>query len=178
MRQIISIAALSVAALLGGCAATVTQAPAAAPGAAASEAATRRVIVALIATPAVREASNWQAFREEWQTAMTAAASQLGVGVTVVVGDEVPAAAPAVLVRLKVNDYRYVSQAARYGAGVFTGNAHMNLDAEFIELPGRRLWKTRKYETASSAWQGVFSAMTPKQVEAVSGEIMKEVTGR
>mgnify|MGYP006206573815 FL=1 len=78
---------------------------------------------------------------------------------------------------MKVNDFRYVSQAKRYAVGVFAGNAFLDLDVEFVELPQLKTFANRKFQTSSSAWQGVFSAMTPKQVEAVSKEIMAEVAG-
>ena len=79
---------------------------------------------------------------------------------------------------MKVNDFRYVSQAERYGLGVMTGNAFMDVEAEFLELPQLRPFATRKFQTSSSAWQGIFSAMTPKQVEAVAKEIVNEVAGK
>lgn len=121
---------------------------------------------------------NWDAFLEEWQTSMAAAASEKGLGFTMAKPGQAPVSTPAVLVRMKVNDFRYVSQAKRYGLGVFSGNAHMDVEVEFIELPQGVSRGKRKYQTSSSAWQGVFSAMTPKQVEAVSKEILTEVAGR
>lgn len=80
-----------------------------------------------------------------------------------------------VLVQVKVNDYRYLTSGARYGFGVMVGNAFMDSDVKFIELPAQKTLGTRKYSTSSSAWQGVFSAMTDKQLEAVSNEIVKEI---
>ncbi|MFT3820279.1 MAG: DUF4410 domain-containing protein [Rubrivivax sp.] len=81
----------------------------------------------------------------------------------------------SVLVQAKVHDFRYVSQAKRYAIGVFTGNASMDIEVDFIEMPSGRPLGTRKYSASSSALHGVFAAMTPKQVEAVAKEIMSEV---
>jgi hypothetical protein len=35
---------------------------------------------------------------------------------------------------------------------------------------------TRRYATSSSAWEGVFSAMTDKQVLAISNGIVRDLT--
>jgi len=65
---------------------------------------------------------------------------------------------------------------ARYGFGIMTGNAFIDAEAEFIALPAKKSVGSRKYQTSSSAWQGVFSAMTDKQVLAISNEIIREIT--
>jgi len=41
--------------------------------------------------------------------------------------------------------------------------------------PSGRVLGSRKYSTSSTAWQGIFSAMTSKQVQAISEEIVAEV---
>ena len=48
----------------------------------------------------------------------------------------------------------------------------------FADLKTGRAAGTRKYNTTSSAWQGIFSALTTKQVEGMCTEIVKEVAGR
>lgn len=123
------------------------------------------------------KSAEWEAFKEAWQTSMSAAASTKQS--TFTMGDASRTRGePIVVVKLKVNDFKYVSQAKRYGMGVFSGNAYMDGDAQFVEYPGEKVLGTRKYQTSSSAWQGIFSAMTPKQVEAVSKEIVNEVAGK
>jgi hypothetical protein len=82
------------------------------------------------------------------------------------------------VVAVKVNDYRYVSAVARYAVGVLTGNAFIDADVAFLDLKTRRPIGNRNYSTSSSAWQGIFSAMTPKQLEGISTEIVKEVSRR
>ena len=66
----------------------------------------------------------------------------------------------------------------RVGFGIVTGNAFIDADAAFIELPSKRSLGTRKYATTSSAWQGVFPAMTSKQVAALSTEIVQDLKKR
>jgi hypothetical protein len=64
---------------------------------------------------------------------------------------------------------------ARFGFGIMTGNAFIDADAQYIEYPGAKSIATRKFATSSSAWQGVFSAMTDKQVRAISDDIVAEL---
>lgn len=174
LARSITVAAI---AALTGCAANVTR-PSNAPKVAISPAATRHIVLTLTGTPEVVNSADWGAFREEWQTSMGAATSSNGARFTLAEPGAPLGTAPATLVRVKVNDYRYVTQAKRYGLGVITGNAFMDLDVDFLELPSQRSVGSRKFTTSSSAWQGIFSAMTPKQVEAVSTEIVNEVTAR
>lgn len=182
-RALGSAMAAAAIALLAGCAANVTRtdAPAAggtaaaAPARIAVPAGTRNLHVMLVPGPKLQRDENWAALREEWITSLTAASGPQKI--TGLLVDAEPAAVPegTVLARVLVNDYRYVSQAKRYGLGIFSGNAFLDLDIEFFAPPGKQPIGTRKFSTSSSAWQGVFSAMTPKQVEAVVGEIVREV---
>jgi hypothetical protein len=69
-----------------------------------------------------------------------------------------------VLVRINVKDYRHISTGTRWALGGFTGNAHVDAEVDFIELPTKRNLGTRRYSTSSSFWQGVLSPMTDKQL--------------
>jgi hypothetical protein len=121
--------------------------------------------------------ADWDAFIEEWQTSMTSAVAARGATFTMIKpGEQTPPEA-AVLVKLKVNDFKYVSQAKRDTVGMFAGNAFMDVDVEYVDHPKGKALGKRKFQTSSSAWQGVFAAMTPKQVEAVAKEIVLEVAG-
>src|SRR5690606_33370829 len=83
---------------------------------------------------------------------------------------------PGTLVVVTVTDYRYVSTGARYGLGVMTGNARAEAEATFHVLPEQRLAGTREYSTSSTAWQGIFSAMTPKQLAAIAAQMIATST--
>jgi hypothetical protein len=83
---------------------------------------------------------------------------------------------PGTLVAIYVNDYRYISPGARYGFGIMTGNAFVDAKAKFSDLGSGRALGERSYNTSSSAWQGVFSPMTAKQIEAICKEIVGEIT--
>ena len=164
--------------VLGGCAAGVTRQAAEGGKLAPAPAAATRIVLSLSAKPSLPAGGDWLAFRDEWQTSMSAATAAAGIGFKFAAAEDAMPAEPATLVKLIVNDFRYVSQSTRYAVGIFAGNAFMDVEAQFVEAPSGRVLGTRKYATSSSAWQGVFSAMTPKQVEAVAQEIVKEVTAR
>lgn len=169
---------LATTVFMAGCAATVSR-EAATPGVtpAAPQAATR-VLLEVTGAGGIGRGEDWNALLEEWQTSMKAATSSKGAQFTLLSPGAALPPGPAVLVKMKVNDFRYVSQAKRYALGILSGNAFLDLDVAYIELPQFKTISTRKFQTSSSAWQGVFSAMTPKQVEAVSNEIVTEITGR
>ncbi|MBW0172445.1 MAG: DUF4410 domain-containing protein [Hydrogenophaga sp.] len=175
--RLISTLALATAVFLTGCAATVTRDAKAPAASGASPAAAKTVVLEVYGARNIGSGEDWDALLEEWQTSMSAAAASKGAQFKLAKAEAARPSGPAVLVKMKVNDFRYVSQAKRYAVGVFAGNAFMDLDVEFVELPQLKTFANRKFQTSSSAWQGVFSAMTPKQVEAVSKEIMSEVAG-
>ena len=163
-------------AALTGCAATVNRGTN--ESSIKPAAATEKVAVIITASPAAESSKHWQEFRGEWRGAMAAAAAASGLNFGYFESEVPPQPLGTTLVKIKVNDYRYVSTGARIGFGVFTGNAFVDSDVEFVEQPGGKSLGKRKYSTTSSAWQGVFSAMTDKQLQALSTEIVRDVTQR
>jgi len=176
--RITALVALTVAAVLSGCAATVPRDAGQAAPVSASPQAAKRVLLEISAAGNIGVGADWDAFVEEWQTSMTAAAAANGATFTMLKpGSPAPGDAAA-LVKMKVNDFKYVSQAKRYAVGIFAGNAFMDVEVEYVELPPGKTLGKRKFQTSSSAWQGIFSAMTPKQVEAVAKEIVADVASK
>lgn len=171
---------LLAAALLAGCAATVTRGSADGPRVAVAVAAeaAKKVVLDITGPAGANSGPDWEAFKEEWQTSLTAALAARAAAFELAGASGAAAGTPAVLLKMRVNEYRYVSQAKRYMVGIFSGNASLDIEVEFIEMPGNKSLGKRKYATSSSALQGVFSAMTPKQVEAVAQEIVQEISVR
>jgi len=130
--------------------------------------------------PACRKqgSAHWQTFRAEWRTAFDTAATSAGLGFSCFETEPSSQPAGTTLVRISVNDHRYLTSGARYGFGVMTGNAFIDADVHFIEMPSKRPLGTREYATASTTWQGIFSAMTDKQVAALSTEIVQDLKKR
>lgn len=152
------------ATVLGGCAATVqgTGERSAIPVPAR---ATERIGYQIAGTPAMGKESDFARMRDELDRAMKA---RIGAaGRTVGAADK-----PGVRLKLTVADYRYVSAGARYGLGVMTGNAFLKGTIEAFDATTDRKLGERDFNTSSSAWQGVFSAMTPAQCDAVANEAL------
>lgn len=178
MQKLLTILLVSLAALLSGCAASVQKPGGADAALKVNPAASRRVALFVQPNPAMPMSADWELFRTEWRSAMAAAAGAAGKPFTYYDTEPVGATEPATLIVVTINDYRYISPGARYGLGVLTGNAYIDADARFYELPQRLPVGARKYATTSTAWQGVFSAMTEKQVQAIATEMVKELDAR
>ncbi|MGY1457889.1 MULTISPECIES: hypothetical protein [unclassified Luteimonas] len=178
MNKLLASMALVACAALSGCAATVQRPAAPAAGMDIPVPATSRILLHVKGTPEMVASDGWQAFRAEWRSAMAATAA--GAGREFVYLDTLPATfeMPGTLVEVTITDYRHVSTGARYGLGVMTGNARVEADAAFYVLPGRTLAGTREYSTSSSAWQGIFAAMTSKQVAAITEQMVQEIDSR
>lgn len=97
------------------------------------------------------------------------------MGYTWLEASAAPASRPGVLAVVKVQNFRYVSAAARVGMGVLGGDAHLNAEVSFYELPDKRLLGTRTYGTTTKFSEGIFSAASRKQVEAMTKEIVAEI---
>jgi hypothetical protein len=123
----------------------------------------------------VESSADWERLRAVWRAALTSATSARGVVPTYWELEPESQSALGTLVVIRVNSFRYVSTGARIGLGVFTGNASIDAEASFYEVPSRKLLGKRRYNTSSSAWQGILAPMTSKQVEAISNEIAKEL---
>lgn len=56
-----------------------------------------------------------------------------------------------------------------------SGNAYIESTLTFNDLKTGRSFGSQTANTSSSAWEGVFSAMTNKQVEAIAADVMKQL---
>lgn len=164
--------------LLVGCAAAVTQTHTSTqPSGGAAKAQTSGAALVLFVTgrPAIQANVDWQTFVEEWQTSMSDAAAEAKMPFVFTKGEESLGSGPATLVRVTVNDFTYMSTAKRYIVGSMAGNAAMDVDAEYFEVPSKKPLGSKKFNASTSFWQGIFSAATPKQVQAVSAQIVKDI---
>lgn len=163
---------------LVGCAATVTQTPTStsSPAATPRAQAPAGALVAVISgSAAVRTNSDWQSFLAEWQASLAASAGTAKMPFIFAKDETAIPSNASILVRLTVNYFKYVSTTERFLLGVIAGNANMDVDAQYIELPDNKPFGSKKFNTTSSAWEGIFSAVTPKQVQTVSEMIVKDV---
>ncbi len=165
--------------LLSGCAATVNKSssPDAPPLRVAAES-SKAVAMNITGSKAATASNDWEQFKGEWRAAMKAATAAAGIQYSEQDGNPRPTGQPGTLVVVQVNDYRYLSPGARYGFGVMTGNAYVDSKVRFMDLKSGASYGERVYNTSSTAWQGIFSAMTAKQIEAICNEIVTEITTR
>jgi hypothetical protein len=169
---------LSAVVALAGCAATV-QRGANEAKLVVPEASSKKVVMEISGKTEWASDAKWGYLRDEWQNSMNWAANNAKIAYAYRAPGAAPAAAEAAtLVKIKVNDFRFVSTAARWGLGIFSGNAFVDADVSFVDLQTGRELGTRKYSSASSALQGVFAPMTERQLEVINTEIVKEVTQR
>lgn len=177
MTRLYSAAALSAVVLLSSCAASVRD-PSSSSSLQAGNRKVTKVALTLTGSSAARNSKDWEHFKSEWKTAMASSASSAGLGYSYHGSAPGTGAAGTTSVVVHVKDYRYVSTGARYGLGVMTGNAYVDSTATFRDLKTGKSLGTKNYSTSSTAWQGIFSAMTDKQVQAICDQIVKDVANK
>ena len=158
--------------LLSGCAASVKSGGT--PTLPIQEAAKRNLQVSYQGNSKVLQNEDWPLLKQDWHEALRAEASCAGycLAETRTIG---PVGKDGVGIQVNVTNFRYLTPGARYGAGVMVGNAWINSSADFTDLKTGQLIGTRTYDTSSSAWEGVMSAMTEEQVQAIAKQIISDI---
>jgi hypothetical protein len=175
MIKSVKMAVIALTLVLTGCAATVNKPGSSTAAIQLPATSSKKIVMTVKASPAVTATADWKIFQEQWRAGMAAATASKGLNFSFHDAESAPASEAGALIGVKINDYRYVSAGARMGLGVMTGNAFLDAEVAFSDLQTQRLVGTRKYHTTSSAWDGIFAAMTDKQVLAVSNEIVAEI---
>ncbi|ROM79303.1 hypothetical protein BK654_08015 [Pseudomonas brassicacearum] len=158
--------------MLGGCAASVksggTQALV------IRESAKQNLVVNFQGNSKVEQNEDWPRLKQEWNEALQAEATRAGYNL---MESKAPSlqGKDGVGIKINVTNFRYLTPGARYGAGVMVGNAWVNSSADYSDLRSGSLIGTRTYDTSSSAWEGVMSAMTQEQVQAISQKIISDI---
>ena len=174
MKNLLQTALILSVLLLTGCAATVEKSD---NGSAITTATinANKVVVTVQGGSEVTANKDWVDFRTQWNTSMTEAAAKAGLSYTYSPTPVAPAGDNGALVVINVKDYRYITTTARILAGIMTGNAWLDVDVDYRNLDSGNLVGTKNYQTKSSAWGGVFSPMTEKQIDAICAEIIDEI---
>lgn len=179
MNALIRLTIAAAAVSLAGCAAQVVKtAPAGGAQVRVPAESSKAVVLNIGGTPAATKASDWAAFRSEWSNAVQAEASARALPFSLQDGEARATGQDGTLVTVFVNDYHYVTPGARFGLGVMTGNAFIDAKVRFADLKTGRLFGEEAINTSSSAWEGVFSAMTDKQLQAIAKDIVGEIKPR
>ncbi len=177
MNSIVRLICVSLVILLTGCVSNVELPPSTGPKIAVSAAAAKQLIF-VIQGSRVSSSKDWDEFRNVWRKDITDSAASAGIKVKFQDSPPASSSEAAVLAIVTINDYRYVTQGSRFAVGIMTGNAFVDADVAYFELPANTLAGTRKYNTSSAGGQGIFSPMTEKQVKAICDDIIKEITQR
>ncbi len=112
----------------------------------------------------------WPKLQQIWRNALRAEASLAGKRMT-----SGPSSG-GLVIAIEVSNFRYVTTAERMNLGVMVGNAWVNSKVRFIDSATGVDLGFREYDTSSSAWEGVMSAMTEDQVRAISKEIIADIS--
>jgi hypothetical protein len=159
---------------LAGCASTVQKSDQTKPIPVAAKAGTS-IVLNITGSPTSTSAKDWIDFRGLWREPCTQESAAIGAVLSMQDGDPKPTGDAGTLVVINVVDYRYVSTGARIMLGVMTGNAYINAQVSFRDLMSGEVRANKTYDTTSTAWQGIFSGMTTKQVRAMCHEITGEL---
>lgn len=120
-------------------------------------------------------AKDWNDFKNLWREPCTHESAAVGDAFLIQDGEAKPTGQDGTLVVVDVADYRYVSTSTRIMFGVMTGNAYINAHVTFRDLKSGDVRSTKTYDTTSSAWGGIFSGMTTKQVSAMCHQIFVDI---
>ncbi|MFZ6044708.1 hypothetical protein ACFW0H_01060 [Pseudomonas sp. CR3202] len=154
--------------LLTGCAADSTQELPASPLAVPSDSRTQLIVNFKAGNEVFRNA-HWDQFKSSWRAAIQSEASTYGYSVTEQVGPITTASAPGLLLVIKVNDFRYVTESE--------GADDASIDARVIYLDAQtaKEYGERTYSSSSSAWEGISSERTDVQIQAFAKGIVNEI---
>jgi hypothetical protein len=173
--NLIRLSALAAAVSLAGCAANVVKGGAAVDVPAASS---HRLTLNIAPAGKAAGSADWAGFRGSFRDAISTEASAENLPFEMQDGPAKPTGQPGTLVAITVNDYHWVSTGARYGVGVMTGNAYVDARISFLDAQTGRSFGEETVNTSSSAWQGIFSAMTDKQLAAIAKTVVGDVKKR
>lgn len=171
-----SIGPLCLVLLMAGCASTVQKQDGGAPVPVGTKAPGKHVALNLTGSDVSTSAKDWTGFKGIWHDECSEEFHAAEAQFSMQDGAPQPTGSEGALVVVNVVDYRYVSIGARVMLGIMTGNAFINAQVGFQDLKTGETWATKTYDTKSSAWNGVFAAMTTKQVRAMCHEILGEVS--
>jgi len=135
----------------------------------------KTVVLNMTGSTASTTAKDWNDFKGLWREPCTHESVAVGDTFVVQDGEAKPTGQDGMLIVVDVADYRYVSAGTRIMFGVMTGNAYINAHVTFRDLKSGDVRSTKTYDTTSSAWEGVFSGMTSKQVSAMCHQIFVDI---
>lgn len=160
--------------LMTGCAANLTKGGSMAPLSIPAES-RANLVVKFDGNDKVITNDKWGLIKTSWRNALQSEASTAGYSLTERAGPITTATQPGTMMLVEVSNFRYMTTGMRYGLGIMAGNAWINSRVTYLDLQTGEALGTRTYDTSSSAWEGVFSAMTEDQLQAIAKEMVGEI---
>jgi hypothetical protein len=175
--------ALASTLVLAGCATAPTDrtetpppAPARiAPPVSIPPASARKVVLAMTGPKHVVEARDWADFKREWRETFADHAREAGIAFSFAETEPQPGGEDGTLLRVTVADYRIVGIGSRIMFGIMTGNAFIDARIQYASLRNGTPFGEQQYNTSSSAGRGVFSKVTPQQVNEIAGNVFLDL---
>lgn len=140
-------------------------------------AAANKVVLGIDGSDIATRADSWPKMKEAFHEGCQEEAKIAGLQLDFQEGAVKPTGEPGTLLALYVNDFRYISTGMRLGIGIMSGNAFIYANTKFQDLATGALWGERPYTTESSAMEGIGSAMTGKQAQAICKNMLEVVRG-
>lgn len=144
---------------------------------AVGSAAAKKVVLGIDGSDIATRADSWPKMKDAFHEGCQEEAKTAGLQVDFKDGAASATGEPGTLLALYVNDFRYISTGMRLGIGIMSGNAFIYANTKFQDLQTGTLWGERPYTTESSAMEGIGSAMTAKQAQAICKNMFDVVRG-
>ena len=162
-------------ALLAGCAATIKRNAADADISAIPMRDKHKLVLNVSGPQKTISSKDWDGFKQEWLENFREQAEAAQIEFQTQEGESRATGEDGVLLSVFVNDYRFIRPGTRYAVGIFAGNAFIESKLSFSDLRTGESFGSQEANTSSSAFEGIFSAMTNKQVEAIAVDVIKKI---
>jgi hypothetical protein len=138
-------------------------------------ASSRKVVVVMTGPKTVLDAKDWPDMKREWRDTFADHAKQNGISCTFVDAAPAPSSEEGTLLMVNMADYRMVGIGMRILFGVMTGNAYMDAKVGYLNLRDGSKFGDQQYNTSSSFIGGIFSKVTPQQVDQIAASVFAEL---
>ena len=174
MRPLFVIALPLTVSLLAGCAGEV-QTTASSGELALSKQARRHLLVHLDGSPSAKADPNWHEMEAAVRSQLDRQVFNALYQVTFVGARRTNALQPGLMLEVHISDFNYQEQLPRYFLGPTTSEAWVGTQVSFYDLQSGRPLGNRSYRSSSSGWGGMFSAMSEKQIKAMTKRIVQDI---
>jgi hypothetical protein len=172
MRLVLS---LLLAALLVSCGASVKREESGAKLELPATAQGKVVLIVEPANPLVAKRPDWPALVDEFTAAMGKAAGNARLEFSAYKAGTRPAPEAGTLVTVTVSGFKLIGSDKLFALGAIAGSGALDTDVAFADLQTGKALGTRKYAASSGAFQGLTSAPSERQLDALAEQIFKDL---